>query len=230
MLRLLSPHQITLDQYLQPGFRRSLIPPHVDKTFVPLLDYITESQLTSFADLVVASSLLRLAAQNGNALDLYAAPNLNLHNLEQGNYIFVGSPSSNPWVELYANRLNFEAVEEGVGGRMYFRNKKPLPGEQPTYEGLSHTGSAGDEYATISLLPGTSGHGHVLILQGLRQEGTEALGVLLEDSERRAQLRKAMNIPEDSRNPVFFEVLLRAQAVAGAPFSIRIVATRIIHP
>lgn len=229
MLRLLGNHEITLEQYLQPDFRSSLIPKHADENISRLLSYISDSQLTSFADLVVTSSLVRMAANHGHIL-VTSASGLNQRELDDGNYVFVGSPSSNPWVSLFTDRLNFEAVEDGVGGKMYFRNKKPLPGEQSTYEGLTHTGGAGDEYATLSLLPGSNGRGQMLILQGLRQEGTEALGELLSDPGNRLQLKRALGINGDAHNPVYFEALVRARAVAGAPVSINIVATRIISP
>jgi hypothetical protein len=230
MLRLLGHKEITLDQYLQPGFRQSLIPPHLDPRVSPLVTYISDSQLTSFADLVVASSLLRVARQTNHPLELYPAQNLSLRDLEQGNYVFVGSDTSNPWVGLFSDELNFVVVEDGVGGKMYFRNKHPLPGEQATYEGLPRTGSAGEEYADISLLPSTSGRGNVLILQGLRQEGTEALGELLEEANDRTQLERALDHGNNAHAPLYFEALIRARAVAGAPVSINIVATRILHP
>lgn len=230
MLRLLGKNEITLDQYLQPGFRQSLIPPRLDPRMAQLMDYISDSQLTSFADVVVASALNRIARQNGQSMQLYPAQNVSLRDLEEGNYVFVGSPVSNPWVGLFSDQLNFVVVENGVGGKMYFLNKKPQPGEQSTYEGLARTGSAGEDYAAISLLPGSSGQGHVLILQGLRQEGTEALGELLENADDRVQLERALNARDDAHAPLYFEALIRAHAVAGAPVSISIVATRILHP
>jgi hypothetical protein len=225
MLRLLGKRELTLEDYLQPDFRSSLIPKHVDKSMSQLLSYIADSQLTSFADLMVASSLVRLAGNRGHLL-VTSASGLNQRQLEDGNFVFVGSPTSNPWVSLFTDKLNFQVVEEGVGGSMHFLNKKPLPGEQSTYDGLAHTGSAGEEYATISLLPGSNGRGQTLILQGLRQEGTEALGELLADPVNRLQLKHALGIEGDPRNPVYFEALVRARAVAGAPVSINIVATR----
>lgn len=225
MVRLLANHEITLEEYLQPGFRANLLPRHAPASLTRLYDYIEDSQLTSFADLSVTSSLVRMAGDRGHLI-FNSASGLNERELEYGNYIFLGSPLSNPWVSLFVDKLNFEAVEDGVGGKMYFRNRKPLPGEQATYYGLSHTGGAGEDYATISLLPASNGHGQVLILQGLRQEGTEALGELLSSPEDRIQLKQALGIQGDPRTPVYFEALIRARTVAGAPVSISIVATR----
>jgi hypothetical protein len=225
-LRFLDQKEITLDEYLQPGFRRSLIPQNTDVHVSTVLNYIADSQLTSFADLAVTSTLLKLAGTHANQLVLCSARDLDRRDLEHGNYVFVGSPMSNPWVSLFSDRLNFEVVEDGVGGKMYFRNRKPLPGEQATYEGLPRTGSAGEDYATLALLPSSIGPGNVLIFQGLRQEGTEALAVLLADAKDRAQLEHALGINDRSKSSPYFEVLVRVQAVAGAPVSTRVVALR----
>lgn len=225
MVRLLTDRELTLEEYLQPGYRASLLPKHSSGNVSRLFDYISDSQLTSFADVSVATSLARMAGGRGHLI-LNSASGLNERELEDGNYVFVGSPLSNPWVFLFMDKLNFQVVEDGVGGKMYFQNRKPLPGEQATYNGLPRTGGAGEDYGTISLLPGSNGRGQVLILQGLRQEGTEALGELLSSSSGRDQLKRALGIEGDPSTPVYFEALVRARAVAGAPVSINIVATR----
>jgi hypothetical protein len=67
---------------------------------------------------------------------------------------------------------------------MVFPQQKSRPGEQATYEGLRYTGSGGEDYATISLLPNSNGLGNV-ILQGLREEATEALAIPLADQKDR---------------------------------------------
>ncbi len=228
MLRLLGDKEFTLEEYLQPSFRQSLIPSHLKPNVSRLTAYISDSQLISFADLVVVTSVVRLAGPKAALIALYPAQNLSLRDLEQGNYIFIGSSVSNPWVGLFAEKLNFQVVEDGVGGRMYFLNKNPLPGELHTYEGLPRTGSAGEEYATVAVVPGNNRRGDVLILQGLRQEGTESLGKLLENSDDRNRLQKALEARNGGDAPEYFEALIRTRAVAGEPLSITIVSTRII--
>jgi hypothetical protein len=229
MLRRLSQHETTLDEYLQSDYRQSLIPAHLPENFASLLDYISGSQLTSFADLTTVSTLLKAAGPLGTQIVLTSARDLDRRDLERGDYVFVGSPTSNPWVALFDDKLNFQVVEESVGGRTYFRNRIPLPGEQQEYEGLVRTGSTGEDYATISVLPGQMGQGNVMILQGLHQEGTEALSSLLADADDRARLEKAVQRNSKSASP-YFEALVRSQAVAGAPVSVSIVAVRNIQP
>lgn len=229
MLRLVGQHQITLDEYLQPGYRKSLIPPNLPDNLERLTDYVLESQLASFADLSTIAALMKVAGPLDKQVVITSARDLDRRDLEQGNYVFVGSPTSNPWVALFADKLNFQEVEQDVGGRIYFLNRNPLPGEKTQYEGLESTGSTGEDYATISVLPGPIGQGNVMVLQGLRQEGTEALSALLADAGDRDRLQKAVQRGAQSSSP-YFEALIRSQAVAGAPVSVNIVAVRSIRP
>lgn len=229
MLRRLGDHRVGLDEYLTPDYRQKMIPGNTPENFNRLLSYILDSQLTSFADLTAISSMMKLAGPLGQQFVLTSAHDLDRRDLEQGNYIFVGGPTSNPWVSLFSDKVNFQAVEETVGGHMHFRNRNPLPGEQAEYEGLQSTGSTGEDYATISVLPGQMGRGNVMILQGLRQAGTEALSLVLANNEDRAMLEKAVLQKTKSQTP-YFEVLVRSQAVAGAPVSFSIVSVRTIQP
>jgi hypothetical protein len=106
-----------------------------------------------------------------------------------------------------------------------------LPGEQPQYEGLRWTGTFGEDYATISLLPNETHDGSVLALQGLQQEGTESAGRFLADEENRHQLMSALGISAAdavSQN-IWFEALIRSRASSGAPSSATLVAVRRIH-
>jgi hypothetical protein len=229
ILRLLSNRETTLDEYLQPDYRKKLIPSHLPDNVMRMMDFISESQLTSFADLTTVAALIRLAGPESTHIVLTSARDLDRRDLEHGNYVFAGSPTSNPWVALFADKLNFQQVEETVGGRTYFRNRNPLAGEQKEYEGLASTGSTGEDYATISLLPGEMDQGNVMILQGLHQEGTEALSSLLSDANDRTLLEKAVRNIVKSNSP-YFEALVRSRAVAGAPVSVEIVAVRSIQP
>jgi hypothetical protein len=228
-LRLLGQHEITLNEYLQPDYRKSLIPPHLPENLARLVDYVSDSQLASFADLTTISTLTKLAGSLNSQLVLTSARDLDRRDLEQGNLVFVGGPTSNPWVALFADKLNFQEVEQSVGGRMYFLNRNPLPGEQKQYVGLASTGSTGEDYATLSVLPGQIGQGNVMILQGLRQEGTEALSALLADPTDRDHLEQAVRQSTKSASP-YFEALVRSRAVAGAPVSVDVVAVRSIQP
>jgi len=184
--------------------------------------------------------MMRLVDEQSVTLEQYlsasyrsvrSARELRPRDLEQGAFVFVGSPSSNPWVSYFQDKLNFQEREGVVGESLkFFQNQHPRPGEQATYQGLAFTGSSGEDYATISLLPLANGRGSVLILQGLQQEGTEAAGLFMADAGNRQKLQEALGFSGSPTQPVYFEALIRTQAVAGAPNATSIVSTRVIHP
>ena len=231
MLRILSEMSGSLEQYLSPHYREDFTPARLTPREDRMMSYLSGSSLTSYADAVVINALSGISSGSGGKITVRSSRDVELRDMQAGNYILVGSPSSNPWVSLYEGRLNF--VEgEGIAGQSvkFFQNKHPQPGEPQTYQGLEFTGKTGADYATIALLPTQSGNGNILILQGLQQEGTEAAGLLLADPKGRSRLEKALGITDDRSKPVYFEALIRATSVGGAPDSTEVVATRLIHP
>jgi hypothetical protein len=234
MMRLVDQQPVTLERYLSPSYRsgEDISNPHPTVREARMMRYLSDALLTSYADLVVADSLLRMSKSASNLLIIRSARELRARDLEEGNFVFVGSPSSNPWVSYFQSKLNFQEREGAVVGEgpKYFLNLHPKPGEQEKYQGLAFTGSSGEDYATIAMLPLPGGHGNVLILQGLQQEGTEAAGLFLADADNRRKLQQALGITGSTPEPVYFEALIRNQAVAGAPSATSIIATRLIHP
>jgi hypothetical protein len=230
MMRIIAQKPGSLEDYLKPDFPRSFMPAVVAKQEALIMNYISDSGLTSNADVSVLFSLIDLAGVYRDRAAVRFARDIRLRELDEGNYIFLGSPGSNPWVQLFQSRLNFQESEELVGaGPKEFVNKDPHPGEQKAYVGLRFTGTVGEDYADIALLPSPANGTAVLILQGLQQEGTEAAGRFLADPNQRRVLREALGFSSDPKSKVWFEALIRTKAVAGAPNSEAIVAARLIH-
>lgn len=233
MTRLIDERPVTLERYLSPSYRsgEDISNTHPTGREARMMKYLSGSLLTSYADLVVVETLMRVSGNARDWLAIRSARELRPRDLEEGSFVFVGSPSSNPWVSYFGDKLNFQEHEGVVGESLkYFQNLHPKAGEQQTYQGLTFTGSSGEDYATISLLPVPNGRGSVLILQGLQQEGTESAGLFLADASNRQKLQQALGISGAPGQPVYFEALIRTQAVAGAPNATSIVATRLIHP
>ena len=233
MTRLVDEQPVTLERYLSPSYRsgEDFANTHPTGREARMMKYLSGSLLTSYADLVVVDTLMRLSGNSRESLAIRSARELRPRDLEQGNFVFVGSPSSNPWVSYFEDKLNFQEREGVVGeSPKLFENLHPRSGEQQEYHGLTFTGSSGEDYASISLLPLANGRGSVLILQGLQQEGTEAAGLFLADAGNRQKLEQVVGVSSTPGQPVYFEALIRTQAVAGAPNATSIVATRVLHP
>jgi hypothetical protein len=229
MSRILAGQPGSLDQYLRRDFLRSPMVSKDSEADSRLHEYISNSTLTSFADVANVVSLFKMAGALQSQVSVRYPRDLRMRDLDHNNYIFVGSAGSNPWVTLLEDKLNFRESEAVAGkSAKVFVNKNPLPGEQPQYEGLRWTGTIGEDYATISLLPNATHDGSVLALQGLQQEGTEAAGRFLADEENRRQLMSALGISASdsiSQN-IWFEALIRSRTSSGAPSSTTLVAVR----
>jgi hypothetical protein len=228
MERILTGNRGSLDVYLRREFSNSPIITKLGDKAAPFREYVSESTLTSFADVADVVSLLKAAGSLQGQVTVRYPRDLRIRDLDHDNFIFVGSPGSNPWVSLFQDRLNFRESEQEVGNSIKaFVNTNPLSGEQSRYEGLRWTGSVGEDYATISLLPNPTHDGNILILQGLQQEGTEAAGRFLADEVNRKQLLNALGISGSSSNEkVWFEALIRSRTVSGAPNSTTLIAVR----
>ena len=229
MARILSSQPGSLDQYLHREFLQGPEANKIGAANSRLSDYLSNSTLTSFADVADVVALYSMAGPLQTQVLVRYPRDLRLRDLDHNNYVFIGSPGSNPWVTLFQDRLNFHETEGVVGNSAKaFVNKNPLPGEQAQYEGLRWTGTMGEDYATISLLPNATHDGSVLVLQGLQQEGTEAAGRFLADEENRRQLMSALRISavESRSQPIWFEALIRSRTVSGAPNTTTLVAVR----
>jgi len=229
MARILAGQPISLDQYLRRDFLRGSADSRIAEADSRLREYVSSSSLTSFADVADVVSLLKMAGPLQSQVSVRYPRDLRMRDLDHNNYIFIGSAGSNPWVTLLQDKLNFRESETIVGeSAKVFVNKNPLPGEQAQYEGLHWTGSVGEDYATISVLPNATHDGSVLAFQGLQQEGTEAAGRFLADEENRRQLMSALGISgaDSMSQNIWFEALIRSRTVSGAPNSTTLVAVR----
>jgi hypothetical protein len=233
MSRILSGQSGSLDQYLRRDFLQTPGGRKLAGADSRLSEYISNSTLTSFADVADVVTLLNIAGPLQKRVSVRFPRDLGLRDLDHENFIFIGSPASNPWASLFQNRLNFREGESAVGDSVkFFVNTNPQPGEQARYEGLRWTGTVGEDYAVIALLPNNTHDGSVLTLQGLQQEGTEAAGRFLADAENRRQLKAALGLSANSDaipDNIWFEALIRSRTVAGTPNMTTLVAVRRIH-
>ncbi len=232
MMRILSGQRGSLDQYIHRDFPQGPAVSKMGEVGSTFEDYISNSTLTSFADVADAVSLVKMAGPLQKQVLMRSAKDLKVRDLDHENYVFIGSPASNPWVALFQDKLNFRETEAAVGKSVKaFSNTHPLAGESAQYQGLRWTGMEGEDYATISLLPNMTHDGSILILQGLQQEGTEAAGRFLVDAEKRHELQRALGIQvSDTVNEgVWFEALIRSRTESGAPNSTTLISVRRIR-
>ncbi len=111
--RLLNGQSSTLDQYLSPSYWNDNIAPsgQPEDRMRSLNTYLSGSLLTSYADVAVVASLMRLTDDSRDQFPVRAARNLRPRDLQEGSFVFVGSPTSNPWVSYFQSKLNFQELD-----------------------------------------------------------------------------------------------------------------------
>jgi hypothetical protein len=225
-LRLLGERRFNLDDYADRRYINGLIPLDATQGELTLFHYLQDAQITSMADARAVSAMTILAGSLRSQLVIRSAKELNGSAMTNGNFIIVGAKNSNPWNELYETRTNFRLVEGGPHGARYIQNLSPQPGEQPFYAVHESTGYSGEDFATVSLVPGLGDQGSTLLVQGLRREGTDAAILFLTNSSHRASLEEALRSANGGKLPKYFEALLRSHSVAGSATRIDCIAVR----
>jgi hypothetical protein len=176
---------------------------------------IAGKTLARAAEVRLVQKLLEMDP-TGRNLHLYNAREYGPELLPKDNVILFGSPTSNPWSELFQNRLNF--TEEPNSDRQSpVTNHAPAAGEQAVY-----TPTDTVAYAVVAYLPKSDHTGNVLLIGGTSSEATEAGGNFLLSEDQLSAFQKKLHA---DRLP-YFEALLRVTHVTGTPITEMIEAYR----
>jgi len=183
---------------------------------------------SSQVDVPIVAKVAALAQVNFKSIDVLAARSIQLTDLRSdNNFIFLGSPRSDPWFSFFSDQLDFRFVLDKASGSEFIRNFRPRPNEQPSYIPTALGFATGDSYAIIALVKNPDQSGQVLLLAGANSEGTAAAGKVATDLTRLStELR---NCGINPSGPVrHFEMLLHLNTMAGTPSNIDLVACHIL--
>lgn len=213
---------ISLDDYTTRGYPQNLLDLAPNPTLKAALVEISSRQYTSLADAIISSKLSRIAAELGSRPVVRYSRNLQIRDLDRGNFVLVGSRRGIPWVELFEPHLNF--LFERHGDQHGFLNRHPLEHEAEFYPRSGPANGPNETYATVALVPNLTNSGQVLLLNGATMESMEAAADFI---TRRAFPETFTNIfGGESHSWRSFEILFKTKAIAGAPTSVEVIAWR----
>lgn len=160
-------------------------------------------------------------------IDARAARGIQLSDLKSDdNFIFLGSPRSNPWSALFSNQLDFRFIFDHKSGQETIQNVNARPGELPIYIPTAQGWATGRSFAIIAFIQAPDQNGQVLLLAGANGEGTEAAGRLATDLPRLSAALTHCGI--QSGRLQHFELLLGLNTMAGSPNDVDIIACHIL--
>lgn len=220
-LRELRPFRASVEDYANQRYLTP--PPDLRPEFLDAWNSLALKRHTSMACARMAAEYAPLALAAGRPALILGARDARLSDFHRGdNFIFMGSSSSNPWVELFHDQMDF-LIHFQPGGPSNVEIRNPRPGDPQNLVTYVPSGRTGQAYATLALLRGLDGRGRVLVVQGTNMEGTDlAAGLALNPDAMTAHLQ---GCGIDPTNPAGrFEILLRLNATAGSASSSTVLA------
>jgi hypothetical protein len=128
-------------------------------------------------DAPIVAKVATLAQTNSKSITVRGARSIQLTDLKSDNdFIFLGSPRSDPWFSLFSDQLDFRFEFDKGSRSELIRDVHPRAGEQPLYVPTALGWATGDSYSIIALVKNPDQSGQVLLLAGANAEGTEAAG------------------------------------------------------
>ncbi len=124
--------QITLSDYANHKYipDPSLLTPEQRR----FCEVILRGDKASVVDMPIVMAVGQLAQAASSKVAVHGARNIQFSDLQSdANFILLGSPRSNPWSNLYNDRLDFRFEYDPKTGKEVIRNVHPRSGELPTY-------------------------------------------------------------------------------------------------
>ncbi|HEX4031026.1 MAG TPA: hypothetical protein VHX20_11725 [Terracidiphilus sp.] len=178
----------------------------------------------------IVANIAQLAQSASKKIEVRGARDVELSNLHtDDNFIFLGSPGSDPWVNLFSSQLDFRFGANGSAGLdQTVVNTHPSAHELPLYVPTAPGYATGQSFAIIAFVQNPDQNGQVLILAGASREGTEAAGKFVVDLPRFSKALQNCGI-KPSGPLRHFEMLLRVNIMAGLPNRSDVAACHILY-
>jgi hypothetical protein len=209
---------ISLDDYLDYKYKSYADLPGITPATRDALNLVLDRNTGSVGDFEAAERIMELDAHSP-ALRLASARAYTPQSIKNNNVILIGSRESNPWVELYKDKLNFFVEYDPALHRSYIVNRAPAAGEQSIYEIRNDKDHA---YSVVAFVPNLSEHRYTLIIAGTDSQGTRAAGEFITSSAGIAAIRQRLPAGQYP----YFEVLLASSRVEGTTLNTSIQAFR----
>lgn len=180
-------------------------------------------------DVAVVAKIAELAQETGGGrLIVRGARDLRLDELDtENNFVFIGSPLTDPWTTLFNDQLDFRFVYNKSTRGEFIENVRPQAGEAATYIPTAKGFATGDSFATVSFVGNPNHSGQILLLAGLNAEGTKASGELVADLASLPKVLDGCGI-RSATKVQHFQLLLRLSTMAGSPRHWDVVACHVL--
>jgi hypothetical protein len=228
-IQRISHSSLSLSDYAN----QSYLPPGTSNLSPSEISFMKEilrgNKISAFDGSIIAS-LASLMTPGQNPLLVKAARNFRVKDLQTDeNFVFLGSPRSNPWTSIFDPVLDFQFAFDTQTQREFARNVHPGKDERSDYIPTVGGFDTGESFAIISVFHNPGYGGRVLIIAGASGEGTAAAGELVADPARWAAALQSCQIVKDASHQSL-QILLHLEMMAGSPSTVDTVACHLLPP
>jgi hypothetical protein len=212
--------QISLNDYLSRSHLHQLEAQELSVDRKNDLNLIVSRNFGSVGDFRVAQRIMALDP-TAQKYHLFYARDYTPTQIKQNNVILIGGWKSNPWVDLFEERMNFVIEYDPITSNSSIKNRAPAAGEHQVYAS-PHTPQSSVGYSIVAYLPNIGQSGKALIIEGTGSQAPEAAGDFLTSESQFSVLEKRLGV----RKLPHFEVLLETRLVNNPPLDTKIIAYR----
>ncbi|MGA2859756.1 MAG: hypothetical protein ABSE40_23040 [Candidatus Sulfotelmatobacter sp.] len=219
-------HAISLSDYANEKYipDNSTLSPKI-RSFC--LKYLRGTRSAGF-DLPIVADIVSLAKPSAKKVLIRTARSMRLTDFQtDDDFILLGSPLSNPWLDLFRQQLDFRFIYANDSSLQSIENVHPRGNELKVYTpqgaGFEVKPSTGVSYAVVAFVQNPNQSGHALILAGTGGEGTAAAAKLVMNVSELPNILHNCDGPPNEP-PRSFEMLLRVNMMAGSPTNTDVVA------
>jgi hypothetical protein len=243
---------VTSDTTLVPFFsserNRVSLNDYISRSYPSMTDPFSSDRArkvvyTDGQEMAIVGEILRANARAVQHVFLRSGHQIQLSDLKDHNLILLGSAYSNPWGQMFEEKLSFHLElggrEPGLAARaaarrqgeqsaypcdanIVVRNPSPQAGELALYPCYDHNHS----FAEVAFIPGENSRGNVLWIAGTTAESTAAAGEFVVDEKQTRQALKNTGI-DPQGPPHFFEFLLKVTSFVGGATQAEVIAARV---
>ncbi len=226
VLQEISGSELSLSDYANHNYipEPNKLSPDINHFFKTLL---WGDHSAAAVDAPIAARVAALP-HTGTAFNVLAARSIQFSDLKNDdNFIFLGSPRSDPWFALFSDELDFRFAFDKATGQEIIVNAHPRSNELQRYVPTAQGWATGKSFAVIAFVQNPDQNGQVLLLAGANGEGTEAAGKLATDLPRLSAVLKNCEGSQSGKIQ-HFEVLLQLNTMAGTPSNVNVVACHLL--
>jgi len=189
---------------------------------------ILRGDQAAVVDMPITVYIGQMAFASSRNVSIHAARSRQIQDLaSEDNFVFLGSPRTNPWSALFSDQLDFRFVFDPKAKTEFIRNERPRPQEASAYVPTAPGWQTGRSFATLALVKNPDQVGQVLLVAGATHEGTAAAGRFITDTPRLNATLEKCGV-KNSGEVQHWQLLLQLNAMAGAPSNVDVVACHLL--